>query len=179
MKKTISTLTLATLIPVLAIAQEAETDATQSEAPAAPCSSDAYRQFDFWIGEWAVSQPNGTVAGENSIQPILNGCVLMEQWQGAGGSTGKSFNMYDAPNDKWRQTWVDGNGGRLDLAGRLDGEAMVLSGERPGRDGAMVSHEIRWTPQDDGTVRQHWRASRDGGETWNDLFVGIYTKKDS
>ncbi len=54
---------------------------------------------------------------------------------------------------------------------------MVLSGERPGSEGATVTHEIRWTPQEDGTVKQHWRASKDDGNTWGDLFVGIYTRK--
>lgn len=175
--------TLAALAPILslavaAVAQDtADTQAEPNSSPPPACTDEAHQQFDFWIGEWSVTQPDGSVAGENSIEPILNGCVLFEQWQGTSGSTGKSFNMYDAREGVWRQTWVDGNGGRLDLTGGLDGEDMVLSGERPGREGDTVTHEIRWTPQEDGTVRQHWRASSDGGETWNDLFVGIYVPR--
>ncbi len=165
------------VVLVVALAQESTAAAQPSDTTPPPCSADEYRHFDFWVGEWAVTQPDGTVAGENSIQPILNGCVLLEQWQGAAGSTGKSFNTYDARGGEWRQTWVDANGGRLDLVGGLDGEDMVLSGERPGADGSTVNHEIRWSPLEDSTVRQHWRASRDGGETWNDLFVGIYSPK--
>ncbi len=154
---------------------DAVSDSTAQSPP--PCSGDEHRQFDFWLGEWSVTQANGNVAGENSIQSILGGCVLLEEWTGASGFVGKSFNMYDAAKEEWRQTWVDGAGNRLDLSGGLDGSDMVLAGERPGQDGATVQHEIRWTPQEDGTVRQHWRASNDGGDTWSDLFVGIYSRK--
>lgn len=178
MTRALALLTLILAFAVTAVAEDTgEAEAKPNNSPPPPCTDAAHRQFDFWVGEWSVTQPDGGVAGENSIQPILNGCVLLEQWQGASGSTGKSFNMYDARQGVWRQTWVDGSGGRLDLTGGLDGNDMVLSGEQPGRDGGTVTHEIRWTPQEDGTVRQHWKASKDGGETWNDLFVGIYSQR--
>ena len=64
---------------------------------------------------------------------------------------------------------------RLDLAGGLDERGrMVLSGLMPGPDGAEVAHEISWEALGDGTVKQHWRVSKDGGEAWQDAFVGIY-----
>lgn len=148
-----------------------------ASAPAAACTSEQHRQFDFWVGDWLVRTPDGEVAGENRIDKTLNGCVLLENWQGAKGSTGKSFNMYFERDGRWHQTWVDGRGGRLDLAGEFGEGRMVLSGEMPARDGGAVLHEIAWTPLENGTVKQHWRASRDGGESWNDLFVGIYEKK--
>ena len=144
------------------------------------CDSEQHRQFDFWIGEWEVFGPTGQLAGTNRIEKILGGCVLMENWQGAGGTAGKSFNMYYSLDDTWRQTWVDGSGTRLDLSGSFDGKRMVLSGEMPSAQGeGMVFHEISFTPQEDGSVKQHWRASRDGQKTWRDLFVGTYKKKGS
>ena len=46
------------------------------------CSDgDKAHQFDFWIGEWKVTA-GGKPAGNNSIQPILDGCVLQENWVG-------------------------------------------------------------------------------------------------
>ena len=36
---------------------------------------------------------------------------------------------------------------------------------------------IRWTPQDDGSVQQHWQTSDDAGETWQTSFLGIYRRK--
>ena len=151
----------------------------QQPAQQPGCDSEKHRQFDFWIGEWEVTNPAGQRAGTNRIEKILNGCVLQENWVGAGGSAGKSFNMYYALDDTWRQTWVDGSGTRLDLVGGFDGKEMVLSGEMPSAqgDGSTVFHEISFTPNEDGTVQQHWRASRDGKKTWNDLFVGTYKKK--
>lgn len=142
------------------------------------CDTEEHRQFDFWIGEWAVETPDGQPAGENTIEKVLNGCVLTENWRGAQGSKGKSFNMFYSRDGRWHQTWVDNAGGRLDLSGGLDDRGrMVLSGEALGRDGDAVVHEIAWTPLADGTVEQHWRASRDGGQSWTDLFRGIYSPK--
>jgi hypothetical protein len=40
-----------------------------------------------------------------------------------------------------------------------------------------VRHEISWEKLTTGQVKQHWRSSASGGETWQDIFVGIYTKK--
>ena len=151
-----------------------------AKQPAA-CAAEEHRQFDFWAGAWEVVTPDGKVAGTNSIRSILNGCALEESWKGAEGSIGKSFNMYYARDAKWHQSWVDGNGGRLDLAGGPDKTGrMVLSGLMPGPDGAPdggnVLHEISWEKLADGTVKQHWRASKDGGKAWQDVFIGIYRR---
>ena len=70
--------------------------AQETTAPP-PCSGPEHRQFDFWVGEWDVTQPDGTPAGTNRIEIIL--------------------------------------------------------------------------------VKQHWRTSTDGGRSWTDAFVGIYTRK--
>lgn len=170
--------TLRYLLAPLVLALSAQAGYAQSTLDSA-CAATEHRQFDFWIGDWDVADPEGAPAGRNRIESILGGCVLMESWEGASGSTGRSFNMYDARGDgRWHQTWVDGSGGRLDLVGGLDAEGrMVLSGERPGPDGGAVLHRITWTPLPDGAVRQHWEASQDGGAAWEDLFVGIYTRR--
>ena len=73
-----------------------------------PCENDSrHHAFDFWIGEWTVTV-NGQYAGSNSIKPILGHCTLFEQWQGAGGFEGKSFNYYDPAADNWRQDCMSG-----------------------------------------------------------------------
>jgi hypothetical protein len=150
--------------------------AQSSAPPPQGCSSEAHRQFDFWIGEWEVSTPDGKVAGHNVIESILGGCVLAENWTSAGGGVeGKSFNVYDARTERWHQTWVDTSGSLLKLDGALDKGRMVLSGDGIARDGKPVRHEIAWTPSDDGSVEQHWRVQKEG-EDWRDVFVGIYRK---
>ncbi len=149
----------------------------QEETPPPPCSAVEHRQFDFWLGEWEVFSPDGSVAGSNRIESILGGCVLEESWTGAAGSRGHSYNMFFERDGKWHQNWVDARGGRLDLSGRLVDGKMILWGEMPARDGGWVLHKITWEPLDGGNVRQHWEASRDGGTTWNDVFDGTYKPK--
>lgn len=145
-------------------------------APApAPCASPEHRQFDFWLGDWTVQDAAGNFAGTNQITAIQGGCVLFENWNGAKNSTGNSFNMYYAADRKWHQTWVDNQGGRLDLAGGLQDGKMVLDGDGPSprEPGKHVKHRISWEKKG-ANVRQIWHVSRDDGKTWNVLFDGLY-----
>lgn len=151
--------------------------ALAGEAPKA-CSSDEYRQFDYWIGDWDVFNDKGEKVGENLITVEQGGCVLHEHWTDAQGGTGESFNMYDAPRGVWHQTWVAANGQLLLLEGGLEDGDMVLSGKRPRRDGQGEVHDrISWIAQEDGSVHQVWDQSLDGGKTWQTGFLGIYRKK--
>ncbi|MCW8876152.1 MAG: hypothetical protein OQK04_02730 [Kangiellaceae bacterium] len=145
--------------------------------PNQPCQKEEYRQFDFWIGNWGVYDAKDTLVGHNKIFPILEGCALSENWTSAKGNLGVSYNFYDAAEKKWHQTWIDQSGGSLYLDGEFKNGKMVLSGYRPGKDGDQVLHKITWTPLKDGRVKQHWRASKDKGQKWNDVFVGFYKKK--
>jgi len=147
------------------------------QAPAAkPCSEPERRQFDFWIGEWDVTGlKTGQKAGENSIVAIHDGCALRESWRGAKGSTGTSLNAFFG--GQWHQTWVDNSGLLLRLDGGLRDGKMVLEGETRARDGGRVLHRISYEPRPDGSVRQHWETSRDGGRTWTTAFDGLYVRK--
>ena len=168
-------LSLALLLPLAAAAQEMEDN---SPAPVKLCNSSEYRQFDFWIGQWSVIS-DGQPAGTNSIHLIHGGCALQENWQGSGegGISGTSFNIYDQATGRWHQTWVDDSGTLLQLDGGLIDGVMVLSGQRPARDGTgMTQHRISWTPNPDGSVRQLWEASKDEGGSWAVLFDGLYIK---
>lgn len=146
--------------------------------PGPPCAGAEHREFDFWVGEWKVTTPDGKPAGRNRIERILGGCVLYESWSGAGGSTGHSFSQWDARRGVWHQTWVDTSGAPLLIDGGLVGGAMVLTGDRPAADGSPVRHRITWTPLPDGRVHQHWQASRDAGATWTTVFDGTYHRQD-
>jgi hypothetical protein len=151
-----------------------------AQAPAPPPVN---RDFDFWIGEWDVTTPDGRPAGSNRIEPVAGGRGLLEHWEGAAqpdgrpGVPGKSLNAYDPATQKWRQFWVGGGGAVLELAGGLADGNMVLVGERPLRDGRRQTNRITWTPKADGTVRQHWEQSLDGGSTWTTAFDGLYRRR--
>ncbi|MGH9348108.1 MAG: cupin domain-containing protein [Vicinamibacterales bacterium] len=143
--------------------------------PAPACDAAEHRQFDFWIGEWDVTAPNGRLAGRNFITRELNGCVIHERWAGAGGMRGESFNIWDRTRKRWHQTWVSDQGALLVLEGAFVNGAMQLSGESTTPKG-VVANRITWTPAADGSVRQHWEISRDGGKTWQTAFDGTYRR---
>ncbi|MCP5110500.1 MAG: hypothetical protein GY953_06655 [bacterium] len=101
---------------------------------------------------------------------------MEENWTGAQGMRGRSFNIYSPLDRKWHQTWVDTNGLLLKLSGTFTGTEMTPAGDGGFRDGT-ARHQIRWSKLPDGRVRQHWRVSTDEGKIWSDLFVGFYSLK--
>lgn len=158
----------------VALAQTSTSSVPASKS-AKPCSLAEHRQFDFWLGDWDVTVA-GQPAGTNSIQLILGECVLLENWMGAKGGSGKSFNLFNAPRGKWQQAWVDNSGNVLELFGEFKNGVMQLTGETTVR-GKKTLQRITWHPLDKDKVRQHWEQSQDEGKTWNTAFDGLYTRK--
>jgi len=145
----------------------------QTPTPPPPaCQSAEYRQFDFWLGEWEVFLPTGKKAGDSRIEAISAGCALLENWSGNGGFSGKSLNSYDSSDKQWHQSWVDSSGSRLELAGSYADKRMVLAS---GSGAAM--QRIAWSVNDDGSVRQLWESSADGGKSWAVQFDGKYVRR--
>jgi hypothetical protein len=165
------------LVCMAAIAQVLVRAAPVNAAEPAPgCADSQARQFDFWIGQWRVTE-NGKLAGHNHIERVLGGCALIENWSGAKGGSGKSLNFFDRNDGLWHQTWIDGGGGALFLAGKFEDGAMRLEGERPGADGKpSTRHRITWTPLADGSVRQLWESTPAGKVEWTRQFDGLYVR---
>ena len=147
---------------------------TLAADPPPDCQDAPYREFDFWIGEFEVLSPDGSVAGHNRIEPTLNGCALTEHWTGTDGSEGRSVNFYDRREQHWNQVWIDAQGGVLRLSGGMVDGSMVLAGTTRGKDGALRQHRISWTAMPDGSVRQHWESSADDDASWTTVFDGSY-----
>lgn len=150
--------------------------AAQQGPPPPACATPAYREFDFWIGTWDVFIPDGRQAGSNTIDSVLGGCALHEQWTSAGGGHGFSYNIYDFTRRVWHQTWVDASGTLLRLEGGLANGAMVLQGESLGREGP-VWNRITWTPIARDSVRQHWEVRSDSASAWRTIFDGMYVRR--
>lgn len=145
-----------------------------------PAELAEYHQFDFWIGRWEVRDPSGkVVVGHSRIESVANGCGIAEQWTGMKGSNGVSYNAWDAESKHWHQFWIGNSpNGVLRLEGGIDKGNIVLTGTKTNaQSGKAQLQRITWTPNNDGSVRQHWETSDDGGKTWADAFDGIYRKE--
>lgn len=153
-------------------------NASLAQEASCACCSDDHRAFDFWLGQWEVTNPNGTFAGSNSIVKVENGCVLREQWTSATpGYTGTSMNYYDLVLKQWVQLWVDNQGQSLYMRGGIvDGSMVLLSDRSPDGTGGYIYNRVSWTPKEGGKVRQHWQTSPDKQE-WTTAFDGVYSPK--
>lgn len=165
-----------------AVAQEETAAAAPPAAAPAPpsCDADEYRQFDFWLGTWNVTGPNGQQAGVNEITSEENGCLLVERWKGAGGGTGQSYNFYDPGLQKWRQVWV-ALGATIDYSGGLtETGSMKLTGEIAYRNSGLIAPFTgEWTLNEDGTVTQHFEQQNAETGEWQPWFTGVYTRAES
>lgn len=147
---------------------------------ARPCAhGPEFRQLDFWIGNWDVTS-SGAPAGESQVEKMLGECVIFENWTGASGMVGKSFNLWDATTREWRQTWVDSTGGLHEYHGAFGGGKMVYLADRLQADpsGTLQPTKLRMTFFDQGgTVRQLGEQSTDGGKTWAVSYDLLYSRK--
>jgi len=151
-----------------------------------PCrASVETTQFDFWIGNWDVTpwqappSSNPASIGTNLIEPILEHCVILENWTGGGpgGGAGKSMNFWDTNRRQWRQIWVADGGGSLDYAGTFRDGAMRFEGWTLSPTGARVLQKLTFFPISRDTVRQLFETSIDSGKTWQPGFDGRYVRK--
>jgi hypothetical protein len=143
-----------------------------------PCAADErHAAFDFWIGEWVVTQ-NGQFAGTSSVQPILGHCTIFEQWESVNGGFGKSFNYYDPGLDHWRQIWIDDSGSIIEFTGEARDGGIFFTAEtvKPG-DGSVTHHKFEFTVIGEDGVRQYWETSTDDGKTWQSIWDGRYERK--
>lgn len=157
------------------------TAATPAPAPP-PCAAAEFSAFDFWVGDWDV-YPNGKdqLVAHSRIEKLYGGCALRENWMPLKGAGGGSLNTLVPATGRWRQFWVDSQGGAVDFEGGPAGNGMVLTGfwrgvNGPGKHGLI---RMSYTPVDKDTVRQHGEISLDHGLNWSTSFDFIYRRAKS
>ena len=156
------------------------TASAQNTAEPQPCAeSSGFGDFDFWVGDWAVysNDDERRFFGNNSISKHHGGCLLKENWRGAGGSAGFSINYFNNVTDQWRQVWV-ADGYSIDYTGGLtDTGAMRLEGHLYNY-AEQRSTPFRgiWTPLENGDVVQHFDIYDPEQEEWTVWFEGLYVK---
>ncbi len=138
-------------------------------------SSNKYKEFDFWIGEWNVyKQGTDSIVGKSKIESIVDGMVIKETYHSTTSQyQGTSLNKYNPRIDKWEQFWVDNSGLSLHIVGNLVNGKMVLENQITSKKGTIFN-KIEWQKNNDGTVRQTWYQSSDEGTSWKAVFDGEY-----
>jgi hypothetical protein len=155
----------------------------QQTPPQMPtCEAPEHRAFDFWVGEWdAYVAGTENLAGRSSIRSENAGCVITEHWTSARGPyTGQSINIYDRVTGQWNQFYSDSTGEVTRFVGNPENGSMRLvdpANISAGRDGPRQTR-MTFTPNVDGTVRQHGETSADG-VTWTTDYDFIYRRRTS
>jgi hypothetical protein len=156
--------------------------AQQSPAPQNPCTDAAQKQLDFWVGEWDLTWPGekqGEVGhGANTIQRVLDGCIVQENFSGLDSMPlrGTSVSVFDVRAGKWKQTWVDNEGGYLDFVGEFKDGQMILQREAV-RNGSKILQRMVWKNIKPNELDWSWEASTDGGKTWQVNWPIHYKRK--
>jgi hypothetical protein len=135
------------------------------------------RMFDFWVGQWDVRTPQGQLAGRSSVQLLLEGCTLLENWTDTQGSSGKSLNSYNPDTKQWQQFWTSQSGTVTEyresewVNGSLVFKARQILPQGP----ALL--RMTFTPINPDRVRQHGETSFDEGKTWATSFDLYYHRR--
>lgn len=137
------------------------------------------RQFDFWVGEWDVFNPQGRKDGTSVIQAYAGGCGILENWTNAFGGGGKSVNFYDPTAGKWFQYWIGGDGNPGRFSGIYKDDAIRYEGEPFMQNGKKVISRLTFFNVDANTVRQFAEQSDDEGKTWTTTYDYKYVRRAS
>jgi ketosteroid isomerase-like protein len=148
-----------------------------AELPKSDCAAPEHHQFDFWLGDWDVFEADGvTKAAHVRVERALGGCALRELYEDGTGMKGESLSGYDASRKVWHQTWVTNRGQLLMIEGKMQGDAMVLSGTYRDANGKRAVARGTWKRVPDG-VRETAVTSADGGKTWKPWFDLLFRKR--
>ncbi len=173
--------------PASAISAPAVTPApVASASPSPACVAAEFRQFDFWIGTWDLvvktrndpQSPWVEAPGVQRIEPILGGCAIAEHFTAEGPGVpwaGNSYSVWQPALGKWRQTWVDDQGGYLAFVGAVEDGAMTLYGEPVTRNGGVVEMRMTFLDVTADALRWEWqRKAADG--TWAPQMIIEYRR---
>jgi hypothetical protein len=135
------------------------------------------RMFDFWVGDWDVVNTQGQKAGSSSVQLLLEGCALYENWVDGQGGGGKSLNSYNVDTKQWQQFWTDQYGRVTEYRESewIDGSLRFTAHQIMPQGPALI--HMTFTSVNPDLVRQFGESSTDGGKTWAPSFDLYYHRK--
>lgn len=145
----------------------------------AMCAAPEHRQFDFWMGNWEVFEFGSPAqVARVQVNRVLDGCVLLEQYEDTHGLKGQSFTIYDASRKVWRQSWVTNRGQSLSIEGGFHAGEMVFDGTDRTAGGEERRIHAVWKPVNEG-IRETAVTSIDGGKTWKPWFDLLFRPHDT
>ena len=171
-------------ISMLLIVNGMGQEPTNSSSPAskAACSEPEQKQLDFWVGDWDLTWP-GEKSGEqahgtNSIRRVMDRCVVEENFSGGDSMPlrGMSLSTFDARAHKWKQTWVDNEGGYLDFVGEFRDGQMILAREATAKDGKTFLQRMVFKNITTKELDWSWERSVDG-KAWQVVWPIHYKRK--
>ena len=152
--------------------------APSAAQPVAPCRvTEVSRNLDFWVGDWDVYL-GSQLAGRDTVDRVLDGCGVIERWDGGAGDRGMSLFIYDARKDLWTQNWITNStnlpgGIKVKVLRAHSSTSTTFQGEIESRTGAVYYDRTILTALPGGRVHQEIQTSRDG-VAWRTGFDAIY-----
>ncbi len=138
-------------------------------------------QFDFWLGEWALTwEDHGR--GHNSVTKILGDRIIREKFTTLHDDKsdtpfqGMSVSVYNEATNQWKQTWVDNQGNYLDFVGGFKDGQMILSRETI-IEGKPARQRVIWENIQADSLDWLWQRSDDGGQSWQTLWHIHYSRQ--
>ncbi|MEM8963195.1 MAG: hypothetical protein AAGD38_17050 [Acidobacteriota bacterium] len=143
------------------------------------------QQFDFWQGEWDVTNWHPNAEGEWQetgeahcrAQSVAGGNALLERWIGVaqGRLIGFSLRAYDPEREIWEVylNWHTGEPtGFFVMHGERDGDAMLLF--PPGNKTAV---RYTFSRAHENSCQWDLARSQDGGKTWATQWVMHFSRR--
>lgn len=132
--------------------------------------------LDFWLGSWDVRNPDGSVAGTNLIESVLDGTAVLEHWRGVDGGEGMSFFYFDPLAQSWKQVWVTSTYVKEKVLVSATTEGVRFEGHAFTEDRRFPDRTtLTFLPG--GGVRQLIEHSLDEGATWTASFDAVYLRR--
>jgi hypothetical protein len=135
------------------------------------------RQFDFWLGDWAITNSNGSSEASSRVYLALGQYLLVESWDDGRGHNGENLFAYSADDKSWHGMFADNQGRVHVFTGKVTPGLAEFYGSSRGPKGEQILNRIRVVRTANDQVEQSWEKSADNGASWTIAFKGEYSRK--
>lgn len=143
--------------------------------------------FDFLAGEWKIANrrlKDGSTTewqefeGGATVHRVMGGLASIEELRGAGGKfLGMGVRVWHPKEKLWADHWTGYYNGVVNepqMGQFIDGAGVFISDDE--EDGKPVKYRGLWDRITPASCRWSQASSRDGGKTWDDNWVMIWTR---